>query len=211
MRQWVLAVPQRLRYFLEHDATLQGAALRLFLGAVEQCLRAHSPSSGPTARLGAVASIHRSGSAQCHLHFHCVVIAGVFAPTATGGAVFHPATAIDAPASATLQAKLRCRLLASFVRRGTFADAVARAMAQWAHVGDFSVDASVRIEAADRAGRERLLRYCARPPLALERLRELGLERLVYDHPQSSPGSNGALIVTPLERLDRLAALVPPQ
>ena len=32
---------------------------------------------------------------------------------------------------------------------------------------------SVRIEAADRAGRERLLRYCARPPFALERLREL--------------------------------------
>jgi len=36
----------------------------------------------------------------------------------------------------------------------------------------FSVDGSVRIEATDRAGRERLLRYCARPPLALDRLRE---------------------------------------
>ena len=63
----------------------------------------------------------------------------------------------------------------------------------------------MRIEAADRAGRERLLRYCARPPFALERLHELGLERLVYDHPQSSPGSSGTLIVTPLELLDRLA------
>ena len=35
---------------------------------------------------------------------------------------------------------------------------------------------SVRIEATDRAGRERLLRYCARPPFALDRLREFGRE-----------------------------------
>ncbi|MCC6197261.1 MAG: transposase [Burkholderiales bacterium] len=35
------------------------------------------------------------------------------------------------------------------------------------------MDGSVRIAAADRAGRERLLRYCARPAFALERLREL--------------------------------------
>jgi hypothetical protein len=31
-------VRKRLRYFLERDALLQGAALRLFLRAVEQCL-----------------------------------------------------------------------------------------------------------------------------------------------------------------------------
>ena len=41
----------------------------------------------------------------------------------------------------------------------------------------------MRIEAADRAGRERLLRYCARPPFALDRLRELDAERLLYDTP----------------------------
>ena len=83
-------------------------------------------------------------------------------------------------------------------------------MRQWEHGGGFSVDASVRIEAADRAGRERLLRYCARPPLALERLRELGSERLLYEHTKPGPGGNGPLLLTPLELLDRLAALVPP-
>ena len=56
VRQWVLAVPTRLRYFLHRDAGLQGAALRLFLRAVEQCLRAHSPGSGPgSTLLGAIA------------------------------------------------------------------------------------------------------------------------------------------------------------
>ncbi|MCC7328401.1 MAG: transposase zinc-binding domain-containing protein [Burkholderiales bacterium] len=50
VRQWVLAVPKRLRYFLERDADLQGTALHLFLRAVEQCLRAHSPDSSHAAR-----------------------------------------------------------------------------------------------------------------------------------------------------------------
>ena len=37
---------------------LQGAALHLFLRAMESCLRAHSPGLSPTARLGAVAAVH---------------------------------------------------------------------------------------------------------------------------------------------------------
>jgi hypothetical protein len=43
-------------------------------------------------------------------------------------------------------------------------------MLNWQESGGFSIDASVRIEGEDRAGVERLVRYCARPPLALERL-----------------------------------------
>jgi hypothetical protein len=52
-------------------------------------------------------------------------------------------------------------------------DDAARAMGQWALGGGSSVDGSVRIEAADRAVRGRLLRHCARPPFAIERLGEL--------------------------------------
>jgi hypothetical protein len=43
-----------------------------------------------------------------------------------------------------------------------------------------SLAASVRIEAHDRQGLERLLRYCARPPFAAERLEELDAQRLIY-------------------------------
>jgi Protein of unknown function (DUF2788)/Putative transposase len=72
VRQWVL-------YFLQRYADLQGAALRLFLRVVEQCLRVHSPGSGPAARLGAAAFIHRFGSSlNAHLHFHCVALDGKF-------------------------------------------------------------------------------------------------------------------------------------
>jgi hypothetical protein len=65
----------------------------------------------------------------------------------------------QATAIAQVQAQVRRRLLRLFVRRGLLPRADAQAMAQWAHGGGFQVDGSVRIAAADRAGRERLLRY----------------------------------------------------
>ena len=43
----------------------------------------------------------------------------------------------------------------------------------------FSVDAGVCIEAHDRAALDQLLRHCARPPFAMERLRKEGAT-LVY-------------------------------
>jgi hypothetical protein len=116
---------------------------------------APSAGAGATARLGAVAFIHRVGAAlHAHLHFHCVVIDGVFAPTATGGAVFHPATTLDGPAIATVQAKVRRRRLQSLVRRDG--------------------------------------------------------EHLVYENAKPGPGGTGPLLLTPLQLLDRVAALVPP-
>ena len=45
-------------------------------------------------------------------------------------------------------------------------------LVEWAHGGVFSVGAEVHIEASDRTGPERLLRYRARRAFALERLRE---------------------------------------
>jgi hypothetical protein len=96
-----------------------------------------------------------------HLHFHCVVLDGVFASAPARGVVFHPATGIDALAIATVQAKVRRRLL-SFVRRGLLESDDAHNMAQWAHGGGFSVDESMRIADADHAGRERLQLLCPR-------------------------------------------------
>jgi hypothetical protein len=93
--------------------------LRLFLRVVEQGLRAHSPGSGPAARLGAVAFIHRFGSTlNAHLHFHCVVIEGVFESDPAGSVIFRAATGLDANAIAAVQAAVRHRLLRTFVRRG---------------------------------------------------------------------------------------------
>ncbi len=83
-------------------------------------------------------------------------------------------------------------------------------MGAWDHAGGFSLDASVRVEAQDREGLERLLRYCARPAFALERLREIDSEHLVYESVKPGPGGSVTLMLTPLELLDRLAALIAP-
>jgi hypothetical protein len=56
-------------------------------------------------------------------------------------------------------------------------------MVDWAHGGGFSLHAWVPIDGAERAGLERLLRYCTRP-LALERLEQLARDQLVYRHPR---------------------------
>ena len=50
----------------------------------------------------------------------------------------------------------------------------------------------------------------ARPPFALERLEQLGHDQLVYRSPKPQPNGRTELRVTPLELLDRLAALIPP-
>ena len=65
-----------------------------------------------------------------------------------------------------MQANVRKRILRAFVARGHIEAHDAKDVAGYAHGGGFSVDAGVRFEAPDRAGLERLLRYCARPPFA---------------------------------------------
>ena len=64
------------------------------------------------------------------------------------------------------------------VGRGLIESVDAKDMLAYQHSG-FSVDAGVCIEAQDRAALERLLRYCARPLFAMERLRIQGSD-LVY-------------------------------
>ena len=219
VRQWVLSVPKRLRYFMQRDGAVLNMVLRIFLRVITQTLQTHSPGPAHVDRaalhIGAIAFIHRFGSSlNGHVHFHVCAVDGVFEDGA--GIVFHPASAIDEAAVAQVQAVLRRRILRAFVGRGLMEQADAKEMLAYQHSG-FSVDAGVLIEAHDRAALERLLRYCARPPFAMDRLRKEGCD-LVYRcaKQHSEPGSDkrGARVdelhLTPLELIARIAALVPP-
>ena len=74
----------------------------------------------------------------------------------------------------------------------------------------FSLHAATRIAGPDRRGLERLCRYVARPPLASGRLRLLASQRLCFA--LKTPWSDGTrhLLLSPMELLEKLAALVPP-
>jgi hypothetical protein len=103
---------------------------------------------------------------------------------------FHPAR-IDEAVISQVKASVRQRILRAFVARAPAPSAQRPApsaqratsneqrAASSSHGGGFSVDAGVRIEAAGRAGLERLLRYCARLPFAMDRLKQRGAD-LVY-------------------------------
>jgi hypothetical protein len=195
VRQWVLSAPKRLRYHLERDPAVQNIALHILISAIERVLRQCSPSASAASRLGAVVFIHRFGALlNPHLHYHCIVVDGMFDGDTAGGVRFHPASGVDESVIGEVQAAVRKRLLRAVERRGLLSPEEAQTMAAWEHGGGFSVDAGVRIEAADRAGLERLLRYCARPAFALERLREIDPEHLVYESTKPGPGGRVRLL-----------------
>jgi hypothetical protein len=108
---------------------------------------------------------------------------------------------------AEVHAKVRRRLLRPLTRRDVLEPEDAKTMASWEHGGGFSLNASVRIEGTDRPVLERLLRYCARPVFALERWREIEAERLVYESIKPGPDGSVSAMLTPLELIERLAAL----
>lgn len=122
---------------------------------------------------------------------------------------FFEATGIDAQTVAASQATIRRRILRLFVRRGLLEADDAQLMSEWNHTGGFSLNASVRIEGWDRQGLERLLRPCARPPFALERIEVLDDGRVIYHLSKPTPDGRTVLPLPPLELIDRIAALVP--
>jgi hypothetical protein len=208
VRQWVISFPKRLRYFLQRDPAVRSAALRVVLRVIEPALKERSPGASPTARIGAVAFIHHFGaSLNEHTHFHICVIDGVFAGAQDDSPIaFFAAEPMDAPTVAAVQSTLRRRILRLFVRRGLLDADDAKDMGAWQHDGGFSLDASVRVEGHDRPGLERLLRYCARPPFALERIERVDDQHILYQLPKPTPDGQTRLTLTPLEFISRLTA-----
>ena len=85
---------------------------------------------------------------------------------------------IDSNCVSQTQATLRRRILRAFVGWGLLGSFEANEMPAYQHSG-FSVDTDVCIEVHDRAALERLLRCCARPAFAMDRLCKEGSD-LVY-------------------------------
>jgi hypothetical protein len=205
------------------------------------------------APIGAVTHVQRFGSSvNLNVHFHVMVLDGVFTRAADGAPLFHPAPTPtrDELESAVLRVRQRVETWAA--RKGaaisvpddpatpTPLDACAAIAMQRGGVrvlrenqttdpepdptdsggpprttdavelDGFNLHASVAIAADDDVGRERLMRYGARPPIALERLRLLPGGRVAYRIKALRDGRAKHRVMTPLEFLARLAALVPP-
>ncbi len=74
----------------------------------------------------------------------------------------------------------------------------------------WSLQARVRIGAGNRKGLEKLCRYILRPPFAEDRLSRLPDGRVLYEFRRPRRDGASHVLLTPVEFLEKLAALVPP-
>ena len=103
----------------------------------------------------------------------------------------------------------RRAVLRLFVRRGLFEREDAEAMLAWPHSG-FHVHDAVLVPDGDTSFALRLARYCARNPVALERLAyEASARHVRYRSDKADGPTAGTEIVDPLEFLARVTAHIP--
>ena len=257
VRQWVLSLPFKLRYRTAYDSKLMADILNIFIRAVFGGLRKRARESLglKQSQCGAVMFVQRFGSsANLHVHFHAIVIDGVYAAGPEGRPEFHElsppedadvlhATALiaswvvdmirrrgledeadalsdsDPGLAALYAAAVRGRIatgpnagnrLATFGGDQIDADSLeAMASPRCAAAAGFNLHANVSIGARDRERLERLLRYAARPALALERLSALPDGRIVYRLKRPWKDGTTDVIFEPQDFIAKLAALVP--
>jgi len=91
VRQWVLSLPLRLRYLLAWDHELCRAVAAVLVQAVFRQVRDRARDAGVRdGRTGGVVVIQRFGGAlNLNLHFHALILDGVFAPAGSGALTFH--------------------------------------------------------------------------------------------------------------------------
>jgi len=172
-------------------------------GLIRACSRVTPIPEG--CRLGAVTFIQRFGKAlNSHFHFHSCIIDGLFDKEGQ----FYPITNLSSDDIQSVQEHIRKRVLRLFRAKGLLDSDAASDMLEWEN-GGFSLNANVRIEAHDREALERLIRYCARPVFASERLGVVG-DNLRYTLPQPTPDGQTIMLFKPKELLDKLAQLIPP-
>ena len=92
VRQWVLSLPFALRYRMAYDRRLTSDVLNVFIRALfgELRRRAERLLNLRSTQCGAVTFVQRFGDAlNANVHFHSMVIDGVYAADASGRPRFH--------------------------------------------------------------------------------------------------------------------------
>jgi len=123
VRQWVLSLPHALRYRLAWDHTLCRAVLRVYTRALLGFERRRGRRRGIVdGRSGSVTAIQRFGSGlQANVHFHTLVLDGVFATAPDGTMRFDPAPPPTDREVAHLLVAIRTRILRLLRQRGVLA------------------------------------------------------------------------------------------
>jgi hypothetical protein len=200
-RQVVLTIPKRLRAYCLYRRRLLGEIARVAARTVTAAIR--TLTGERDLAVGIVACLQTHGSrANWHPHLHLLITDGGFRPDGT----FVSWPAHD---TARLTEAFRRAVLRLFVRRELFDHDQAAGMLAWPHSG-FHVHTAVWAPEDDRAFATRLARYCARNPVALERLTYDRTAKAVTDRSDKSEGPTaGTESADPLEFLARVLTHIP--
>ena len=207
-RQWVLVVPKRLRYFINQRPDLAGQLSKIFAREIDRFLRRNN--SGVPAQLHFIQRF--GGALNLHIHVHAVVSDGVFEVKSSLGRKELRLKRVPYPTAeelALIVTVIRKILIRRICRTGALDREAARNMLSWKNSG-FSIHEEVAIEERDRAGLERLLRYCSRPALAVTRLIYSAKANTVIYRCEKQEGRTELLTLTPIEFLRRWGLLMPP-
>ena len=157
----MLTLPKRLRTYCLYRRRLLGEIARIAARTVTAAIR--TLTGERDLAVGIVACLQTHGSrANGHPHLHLLVIDGGFRPDGTF-------VSWSVHETARLTEAFRRVVLRLFVRLDLFDEDQAAGMRTWPHSG-FHVHTAVWVPEDDRAFATRLARYCARNPIALERL-----------------------------------------
>jgi hypothetical protein len=256
MRQYVLSFPYELSGLAATRAEVLTYLSRVFWEAVRARYRRWAKDAGYTGvdiETGAVTGVHRAGSSlNLHVHFHMLVLDGVYAregdalsfvpaPTPTHaeladmvvriharvmkwlarrGLLRDPDASNDTPALSPAEA-----VATMGMQRGTLAtvreddgaphedeDAAALATRPTGAVTHerFNLHAAVTLRADDDTGRERLCRYLTRPAFSLGRIHLRKDGAVTYRVKKLGRRRATHRVMTRMEFLARLAAILPP-
>ncbi|HEX5067053.1 MAG TPA: transposase [Myxococcota bacterium] len=179
VRQWVLSLPFALRYRLAWDARLASEVLGCFLGSVFASLRRRARlgvGHRQALQCGAVTFVQRFGDAlNLNVHFHALVLDGVYARDESGAARFHPLPPPDGDDVARVAGRIARRIVRLLERRGLHPQADSEGAdtltdRQPLLAALYAASVSGRVATGSRAGR-RLLRVGDRiDPEALPQL-----------------------------------------
>ncbi len=199
-RQVVLTIPKRLRTWCRYRRSLLGDLARVAARTVTAAVRALTRED---LSVGIVGCIQTHGSlANWHPHIHMIVTDGGFRPDGT----FVPWPWHD---TEQLTEAFRRACLKLFVQREILEEPEAESMLQWPHSG-FHVHDAVLVPEDDTAFALRLARYCARNPVALERLEyDAKAQRVKYWSDKVEGPTAGAETLDALEFLARLVTHIP--
>ena len=213
VRQWVLSFPYEMRYRLAYDGEWVSAVLAVFLRVVGGWYRRQAQAMGhDRARWGSVTFVQRFGSSlNLNPHVHVLMLDGVYVD-GEEAPVFVPAPPLSDQAVQQIVETSARRIIRLCTKRGLLDDTAADPLADEEPVLAALTAASVRGLTATGARAGQRLRRVLKDAATGVRTAPLcfASQRLCFA--LKTPWSDGTrpLLLSPMELLEKRAALVPP-